>query len=226
MSASEKGDHFLAYSENADLPIGIEPSSGEFYGDNLKAAKHNAKKANRNDIYFIQAVAEEMPFIKGKFDMVTNRYSTQNPRALKEIARVLGKNGYYVKSGRAIYDEALKALATTFPEVANEEQKERIGARFLQPSRRDGTLESYVNEVKGAGFNVFESECKEARFDEKGLRGEKGIINFLKIPHVLGERFDLEKDGKFIDIVKGALRYKKGLYIGSGIEILVVAEKI
>jgi SAM-dependent methyltransferase len=220
------GDHFIEYSRDADLPIGIDPSAGEYYAGNIEAAKNNLKEAKREDVVLIKAVAEEMPFEEGVFNLVTSRYSTQNPRALKEIARVLGKNGYYVKSGRVLYDEALKALAEAFPKIANEEQRERIGARFLQPSRRDGSLESYVNEVKGAGFNVFESECREKRFDEEGLQGEEGIINFLRIPHILGQKFDPEKDGEFIEIVKGALRYENGRYIGTGIEALVVTEKI
>ena len=220
------GDHFIEYSGGAELPIGIDPSAGEFYGGNIEAAKHNLKEANREDVILIKAAAEEMPFREGGFNLVANRYSTQNPRALKEIARVLRKNGYYVKSGRALYDEALKALAKAFPDVANEEQRGRIGARFLRPSRRDGSLESYMNEVKGAGFNVFERECREVSFDEEGFQGEEGVINFLKKPHILGEGFDSEKDGAFIEIVKGALRYENGLYIGTGIEALVVAEKI
>jgi ubiquinone/menaquinone biosynthesis C-methylase UbiE len=221
-----KGDHFIEYSQGADLPVGIEPSKGEYYGVNIAAAKHNLKEANRKGVVLIQAVAEEMPFREGFFDMVTNRYSTQNPRALKEITRVLSKNGYYVKSGRALYDEALKALAKAFPNVANDEQRKRIGSRFLQPSIRDGSLESYINEVRNAGFNVFENECKEERFDENGLEGDKDIIDFLRIPHILGEKFDPEKDSTFINVVKGALRYKNGLYIGTGIESLVVAEKL
>lgn len=113
----------------------------------IETAKANQEKSFIENLHFLQASAENLPFPDGRFDLASSRHA---PFSASEVWRVLKENGIF------------------FSQQVSEADKLNLKTAFGRGQSfddTDGTLcEKYTKELTAAGFSkveVFEYDAVE-----------------------------------------------------------------
>lgn len=167
----------------------------------LEAARTHIRARELENVDFVVADAEALPFLDESFDLVTCRIAAHHypdvPRALSEMARVL------VAGGRLILIDNVVPEDPYLSSVVNGWERQR------DPSHvRCAPVSEWLDRVKRAGLDVLQVEVFPKRYDFDDWTGRVGMTaeaaaelthQMLGAPSEVRQSFHFEeKDGRVV----------------------------
>jgi len=188
---SGKGILCVAFSDSAKEVIGLEPDK-----DAKEIAKFTKEYFGKNNIKFIDGIAQKMPFKNETFDLITSTSTLEHINGtrdvIKEIYRVLKPGGYfYLNTPNYLWFREPHYMLPMLPlmpkiflkmlsRLTNRNPKYIDHIQYLTPR--------FLNKIfKNEGFTVknISLECLRNTLIENGMLNKnnfkKNILYFLKL---------------------------------------------